>query len=339
MKYLRLVNVLVMVVMVGVALALPAQAQGPTTLDLTPKKPYTIGFVVKALENPFWITLDNFGKDTAKKLGVNLAAYSAGGESKIENEVRIMEDLISQRVDAIVVAPVDSQGIIPAVQDANAAGIPVITVDTASDGGKIANHVATNNILGGELAGLFTVKTLGGKGKVAMLEGVTGQQVARDRKTGFHNIVDKNPDIKVVASQPANWDKALGVNVTENILTANPDLELIYAANDQMALGAIEAVEAAGRQGKVKVVGYDGVQEALEAVKAGRMAATIRQNPETMGVLGIAEAVHLLNGEQVPAWIDTGTDTITSENVDKYLAYKPTVGDLLKKAEIVVYGK
>lgn len=329
-------SVLVSVYLAAAFVVPSAFAQEPPAVakvsDISAKEAYNIGFVIKALENPFWITLDEFGKATGEMLGVNLAAYSAGGESAIENEVRIMEDLISQQVDAIVVAPVDSQGIIPAIEDANAAGIPVITVDTASDGGEIACHVATDNILGGELAGRFTASILNGQGKVAILEGVTGQQVARDRKTGFHNIVDQYPDIEVVASQPANWDKALGLTTAENILTANPDLDLIYACNDQMALGAVEAVEAAGAD--VLVVGYDGVQEALEAVKAGRMAATIRQNPETMGVLGIAEAVLLLNGYELPAWIDTGTDTITTENVDFYLSQKPTVEGLLKNITV-----
>ena len=338
MRYSKFLGLLVVVLTLLAGPVSPLSAQGPVVETVSPagevvaKEAYNIGFVVKTLDNPYWVSLDAFGKETGEKLGVTLAAYSVGGESQIANEISIMEDIIAQGVDAIVLAPVDSKGIIPAVQDANAAGIPVLTVDTASDGGEIATFIATDNVRGAELAGEFTVDVLGGKGKVAILEGITGQQTGRDRLAGFHNIVDKYPDIQVVASQPGNWEKALGLTVAENVLTANPELDLIYACNDQMALGAVEAAKAAGR--KVLIVGFDGVQEALEAVKAGDMAATVKQYPEKMGVLGIAQAVLLLNGQDIPARIDTGTALISADNVEEFLAQQPAVADLMKEAVI-----
>lgn len=337
MCYKKCVGLLVIGLMLVTGHIAPISAQGPvvevvsSVEEVVAKEPYNIGFVVKTLDNPYWVSLDAFGKETGEKLGVTLAAYSVGGESQIANEISIMEDVIAQGVDAIVLAPVDSKGIIPAVQDANAAGIPVLTVDTASDGGDIATFIATDNVKGAELAGKFTVEVLDGKGKVAILEGITGQQTGRDRLQGFHNIVDEYPDIEVVASQPGNWEKALGLTVAENILTANTELDLIYACNDQMALGAVEAAKAAGRD--ILIVGFDGVQEALEAVKGGDMAATIKQYPEKMGVLGIAQAVLLLNGEDIPARIDTGTALISTNNVDEFLAQQPSVDSLLQFIE------
>lgn len=294
-----------------------------------PDKNYTIGFIVKTLDNPYWVTLQQYGIQTGKLLGVNVEAYSAGGESQISNEVRIMEDLIAKKVNAIVVAPVDSNGIIPAIKEANAARIPVFTVDTAAYGGNIDSFIATDNIKGAELAGQFVVDYFKGQpANIGILEGISGQQTARDRLTGFHNIIDKHSNIKVVSSQPANWDKATALNVTENMLTANPKLQLIYASNDIMALGAVAALQSLKRT-DVKVVGFDGQPEAIQAIEKDQMLATVKQYPEKMGVLGISEAVLALNGSKLPSVIDTGTALITKDNAQQFLTKAPSVQELM----------
>ena len=296
-------------------------------------KPYRIGWVMKTLDNPYWVDADEYGKKAAEVLGVELAAYSVGGESLIANEISIMEDLVQMGVDAIVVAPVDSKGIVPAIEAANAAGIPIIVIDTAADGGEFETFVAIDNVKASALDGEAAVKLLDGKGKVAILEGIVGQSTGRERLEGFHSVIDNYPDIEVVASLPAEWDKAKGMAAAEDILTANPDVELIYACNDMMALGAVEAIRAAGKTGEIPVLGFDGVQEALEAVKAGTMAGTSLQNPRIMAVWGLVAAVKVLEGEKLPKRLETPRAWIDQTNVDEFLKPVPPLEEVKEYLE------
>lgn len=170
----------------------------------------------------------------------------------------------------------------------------MITVDRASNGGKVVCHIASDNVAGGRMAGEFVAKLLGGKGKVVELEGIVGTSAARDRGKGFEEAIAKYPGIKLVAKQTANFNRAEGLIVMENILQAHPDIDAVFAQNDEMALGAIEAIKAAGLLGKIYVVGFDAIDDAVEAVKKGEMAATIAQQPYKMGELAVLKAFEYL---------------------------------------------
>jgi ribose transport system substrate-binding protein len=192
---------------------------------------------------------------------------------------------------------------------ANKANIPVIIVDTRADekaltaaGGKVATFIGSDNFDGGKIAGAFLVEKLGGKGNVVVLEGIPGHETGDSRLRGFRESIAKAPGIKIVASQPANWERDQGFNVFQNILQANPTVNALFACSDLMALGATEAIAAAGKTGKIVVVGFDAQPEAREAIKKGTMAATVAQFPTRMGATAVENAARLLRGEKIEAF-------------------------------------
>ena len=179
--------------------------------------------------------------------------------------------------------------------------------------GLIAAFIGSDNFEGGKLAGEFIVKALGGKGSVAILEGIPGHETGDSRLRGFHSVVDGQTGLKIVASQPANWERDQGFNVFQNILQSHPDLKAVFACSDLMALGAVEAIRAAKRD-NIIVVGFDAFSEAQDAVKAGTMHATIAQSPSTMGALAVENALHALRGEPLQENIQVNIKLVTKEN-------------------------
>ena len=178
------------------------------------------------------------------------------------------------------------------------AGIPVITVDRSSNGGEVVSFIASDNMAGGMMAGEFIVEKLGGKGKVVELEGVSGTSAARERGEGFNKAIE-GTDIEVVAKQTADFDRVKGLEVMENILQSQPEIDAVFAHNDEMALGALEAIKASGRE--IMVVGFDATDDAVAAVEAGEMAATVAQQPALIGSMGVETAMKVLNGESIEA--------------------------------------
>ena len=213
-----------------------------------------------------------------------------------------MEDLIQQAVDAILVNPTDADAIVPSVMKANAAGIPVFTIDRGSSGGEVIAHVASDNVAGGKMAAEFLLKAIGNSGKVVELEGIAGTSAARDRGEGFNAVVGAASGVEVVARQTANFNRAEGLSVFENILQAQPEIGGVFAHNDEMILGAIEAAKAAGREGIV-FVGFDAVDDAVAAVKNGSLSATVAQQPAMIGSLGVETAHKHVQGKSVPEYI------------------------------------
>ncbi|MCR4431910.1 MAG: sugar ABC transporter substrate-binding protein [Tepidanaerobacteraceae bacterium] len=282
-------------------------------------KKLTIAVIPKALDSEFWLDVKNGAEKAAQENNVDLIVLAPDKESNVEQQFRIIEDMIQKKVDALLVAPCDSAGVVPFIDKANQANIPVFTVDTNADGGKIVSFVGTDNKLGGKIAGERVIKLLNGKGKVALIVGVPGQQTMRDRAAGFKEALAGAPDIKLVAEQPANSERALAMTVMENILQANPDLNAVFACSTLMAMGAMEAVEAAGKLDQIKVIGFDSQKESLEAIKAGKLDSLVAQSPFNMGYLGVKAAVDYINKKDVSNRIDTGTELVTKENVDKYM--------------------
>ena len=209
-----------------------------------------------------------------------------------------IEDLIQKRVLVILLNPTDSDAVANVVKEADAADIKVISLDRAVNGAQVSSHIASDNVAGGKMAGEFLLNKLGGKGNFVELAGIPGSSAARERGAGFDSVVEGTPGVKVVAKLPADFDRAKGLAVMENILQGNKDIQAVFAQNDEMALGAQRAIEEAGLK-HVAIVGFDATPDAVAAVKAGKLAATVQQKPELIGKMGVDTAKLLIGGKPV----------------------------------------
>lgn len=273
----------------------------------------SIGLAVSTLQNPFFVSLRDGAQEAADAAGVSLSISDAQDDA--QQQADDIQDFITQGVDVIVVNPVDSAAIVPSIEAANDAGIPVITVDRGADGGEVLSHIASDNVLGGQLAGEYLFEQIGGEGQVAQLEGVPGASATNDRGEGFQAALGEADGVELVSSQTANFNREEGYSVAQNLFQANPDLAGLFAQNDEMALGALEAAEEAGLTDLV-VVGFDATDDAVAAVRDGRLAATVAQQPTEMGRLGIEAAVAAASGEDVEAEQPVEVTVVTADNVD-----------------------
>jgi ribose transport system substrate-binding protein len=260
-------------------------------------KEFTIGLSLSTLNNPFFVTLKDGAVKEAEAAGIKLIVSDS--QDNPATEAKNIEDLIVKKVDALLINPTDSSAIAPSVFKANKAGIPVFTVDRSAKQGEVVAHIASDNIAGGMLAAEFLAKQINYKGQVVELEGIAGSSAAIDRGKGFNQVISQHADIKVVAKQTANFNRAEGLRVFENILQAQPEIAGVFAHNDEMILGAVQAAQAAGRDKDIVFVGFDAVDDAVNAVKAGQLAATVAQQPAVIGQLGVKTAVEFLNGKSV----------------------------------------
>ncbi|MEK3798825.1 ribose ABC transporter substrate-binding protein RbsB [Peribacillus sp. FSL H8-0477] len=252
-----------------------------------------IGVSISTLNNPFFVSVKDGIVKEAKKKGMETVVVDAQDDTS--KQISGIEDLILKGVDVLVINPTDSAAISSSVLSANEAGIPVITIDRSAEDGEVATFIASDNVSGGEMAGTYIVEQLGEKANVIELEGVSGASATRERGKGFHNIADKQ--LNVVSSQTAEFDRTKGLTVMENILQGNKDIEAVFAHNDEMALGAIEAIQAAGKD--ILVLGFDGTKDALDAVKEGKLDGTIAQQPALIGEEAVNAAVKILKGDKV----------------------------------------
>jgi ribose transport system substrate-binding protein len=265
---------------------------------VAPTGDYVLGLSLSTLNNPFFVTLGDGAQAAADAAGSELIIVDAQDDPA--QEATNMEDLIQRGVDAIMVNPTDADAIVPSIQKANEAGIPVFTIDRGASGGDVVAHIASDNVAGGMMAGAFLCDALGNSGMVVELEGIAGTSAARDRGQGFNDYMSSEcSGVEIIARQTANFNRAEGLSVFENILQAEPEIDGVFAHNDEMILGAIEAAKAAGRDGEIIFVGFDAVDDAVAAVNAGDLAATIAQQPAVMGQLGVETAVIFLNGGTV----------------------------------------
>jgi ribose transport system substrate-binding protein len=276
------------VVATGVVVAL-ALAMG---LGAAAAPKYTVGLSISTLNNPFFVDLRDAQNDAAR-------------------QASSIEDLIARKVNLVIINPTDSDAIVPTIKKLNAAKIPVITVDRGANGGDIVEHIASDNVAGGMMAAEYVGKRLNGKGNVVMLEGIAGTSAARDRGKGFRDGLKKYPGITLVASQTADFDRAKGLQVMENILQAQKKIDAVFAQNDEMALGAIQAIAAARRDKEMFVVGFDAIADAMKAVQDGKLAATIAQQPKEMGRLAVEAAAKALGGQTLPKFTPVPLKLIT----------------------------
>ncbi len=269
-----------------------------------------IGLSISTLNNPFFVTLVEGAKKAAVELKVGLTVVDAGDD--VAKQASDIEDLVSKNVGILIVNAVDSDALTGAVKAAKAKGVKVISVDRAINGVEVDCQIASDNVAGAELATQYIVDKLGEGVVTAELQGTMGSSAAIDRGKGFHNVADAK--LKVVASQTANFNRAEGMSVMENMLQANGDIAAVFAANDEMALGAIEASAGAGK--KVMVVGFDATDDAIAAIKAGRMAASIAQQPALIGETAVRAAADIANGKTVAKNIPVKVTLVNADNVE-----------------------
>ena len=263
-----------------------------------------IGFSVSTLNNPFFVTLTEGARKAATENNVELVVVDAGDDAA--KQTSDIEDLVSRNVGVLIVNPVDSDAVAPAVKSAMSQGIKVIAVDRGVNGVDVDCQIASDNVAGARMATEYLMELVGEGAKVAELQGVPGASATIDRGEGFHQVADKS--LQVAASQTANFNRAEGMTVMENILQSDGAIKGVFAHNDEMALGAVEAVAASGKD--IKIVGFDATDDAQKAVKDGKMAATVAQKPDKMGETAIGTAVKIMAGETVEKFIPVEVELI-----------------------------
>jgi len=279
-----------------------------------------VALVLKTLNSPFFIDMERGAKEAAQRLGMDLTVQAAEREVDVDKQMQIIENLIQTGIKVLVVTPSGSKEIAPAIAKANAAGIRVIVVDTrvdpksaAESGAKVETYVGSDNYEGGRIAGKYLVEATSGKATVAVLEGIPGHETGDQRLRGFKDAVKDAKGIRIVASQTANWERDQGFTVFQNMLEAHPEIDAVFSCNDMMALGAVEAIAARGKTGKIRVVGYDAVEDARKAIRDGAILASVAQFPSEMGRVAIESADKLLKGQPVPAEQLVRIDLVTKD--------------------------
>jgi ribose transport system substrate-binding protein len=281
-----------------------------------------MAMVLKTLNNPFFVDMQRGAEEAAKRLGVDLTVQAAERETDVEKQMQIIENLVETGVNALAVAPSGSKEVVTAVAKANAASIPVVIVDDKVDAQAAKDagvhweaYVGSDNVEGGRIAGRYLVQITNGTTNVALLEGIPGHQTGDARLKGFKEAIQASPGVKIVASQTANWERDQGFNVFQNMMQAHPDIDAVFACNDMMALGAVEAIRAAGKTGKIRVIGFDAIDDARKAIAAGTMDGSVAQFPSEMGRIAVENAVKLIHHEPVQAETGTKLEMITKANV------------------------
>lgn len=277
---------------------------GCTPKDSGAKK---IGLIVSTLNNPFFVDLKTGVENKAKELGYEVVVLDSQNDPA--KEVSNMEDISVKNVDIVLLNPVDSDSAIASVMIANNNDLPVITVDRAANGGKVLSHVASDNIAGGKMAADFLMDKLNKKGNIVELEGIAGSSATRDRGAGFEEGIKKS-EFELVAKQSADFDRTKGLSVMENIIQSKDNIDAVFAQNDEMALGAQKALEAANMK-NVLVVGFDATEDAVESVKKGKMAATVAQQPILIGETAVDAVHNVLIGKDIDNYIPVELKLIT----------------------------
>lgn len=266
-----------------------------------PGSSHKLALIVKTRNNPFFDPMIKAAEAEAKTLGCTLEVQAPAQETDKERQFAIVQDVSARGVEAIMIAPADSKGIVPALKQAADKKILVVNLDNRVDkdaasaaGLSLDSYVGADNEEGGRMAGQAMVDALGGSGKVAVLEGIRGADNAEARKRGFQEGVQGKLD--VVASDTAEWDTQKAYAKFQSMLARHPEIQGVFCANDKMALGVIKAIKEAGKAGQIVVIGYDNIPDVKPYLESGEMAATIEQHPDLMGKYGVRAAVGVLEG-------------------------------------------
>jgi ribose transport system substrate-binding protein len=273
-----------------------------------------IGAALLTQTHVFYQDMIKAMQDEAKNESLTLDLQIAEFDSRKQNDQ--IETLIAQGVSALLIAPVDSAAMAPAIQAAQAKNIPVFTVDIAAHGVEVTSHVASDNEKGGRLLGEYLAKLLGGKGKIAIIDHPIVASV-QERTKGFTEAIAKFPEIQIVQRPAGEGQRDKALRVCQDLLQAQPDLNAIFGINDDSALGALAAVESAGLQDKIVIVGFDGTPEARDAIKAGRaLKADAVQFPDRIGAKAIRLVATVLAGETVPKLAPVDVEIIDAASLN-----------------------
>jgi ribose transport system substrate-binding protein len=310
-------------VLVG-ALAATACGRG----DHSSSSDFKIAIVTRNFTNPYWAALRDGALAEASKLGVKVTVQAGQSETDADGENAQISTMAAQGFNCFGVVPVNGTNVITPLTAVARKNIPILDLDTQIDptaskaaGVSYASFIGSDNVQAGQTAGQEMLKALGGTGKVAVLQGIAGEQNGVNRDQGFSQAVAGKLDI--VQKAPADYEQDKGLQVTEAILKAHPDITGIYAANDTMGLGAAQAIKNAGKTGQIKVISTDGIQAALDAIKAGTLDGTVTQYPYAEGQLAVQSCLVQHQGKKLPARVVSPIAFISKDNVDQQISAFP----------------
>lgn len=313
---------------VGVGAAVTGASLAATSQQAAPKAKYTIAVVPKSVGLFYWGSVHAGAAAAAKHFGVNIVWKGTADETDVTGQVNILQDFINKHISGIAFAATDAHALVPTTKTALKAHIPVVSIDSGISPQSVP-LVATDNIKAAGKAADLLAKQLHGHGKVALLPFVPSAATSIQRQEGFEKELKKYPGMKLVAVQYDQSDVNKALSVMQDILTAHPDLNGVFAANEPGVIGTIHALIGAGKIGKVKVIGFDNAPDEVTALGQGQISALIVQNPYKIGYEGVAEVVSLLHHKTVPHILDTGAIVATKANMNQpaihRLLYPPTL--------------
>ncbi len=282
---------------------------------------YQIAVVPKSVSFDFWNSVRSGAEAAAAELdSVEVIWKGTSSESDIAGQVQIVESFINQGVDALVIAAADSRGLVPVLRQATEQGITVVTIDSNTEPQVGASFIATDNVAAARKAADLIAERTGGQGKVALVPYIAGASTSNERERGFEEGLSQHEGLDLVAKQYSDSDYTRAMSVTEDILTAHPDLDALFAANEPSVLGAAQAIKSRGLADQVTLVGFDASPREIEGVREGTIAGLIVQDPYRMGYEGVMRAYQAINGQSVPERVDSGSTVVTQENLDAFLA-------------------
>jgi ribose transport system substrate-binding protein len=278
--------------------------------------------VLKTLSSPYWKYVEAGAKAAGKDLGANVTVVGPSAESQIMEQVNMIQDSLSKSPSALVVSPSQPSTVVPVLEKAEQSKIPVLLIDTDANLKNKQSFIGTDNYTAGKAAGKQLVSLLQKGDKVALIAGALGNSATDTRIKGAKEELEK-AGMKIVAEQPADSDKTKAMSVMENILQKNPDVKGVFSANDDMAIGALRAIDSKGL--KIPVIGTDGTVEAVQSILDGKLAGTVAQNPYEMGYQGVKNALKVIDGKKIEKRIDSGIDVITKDNAQKKLDFLQSI--------------
>jgi len=284
-----------------------------------------IAVIPKATTHFFWQSVRAGAEKAGAEAGVEIFWNGPERESDREKQIQIVEDFIALKVSGIVLAPNDSEALVPSVEKIYDRNIPCVIIDSGIDTDKIVSFAATDNYKGGEIAARRMGKILSGKGKIIVVKYMPGSASTTNRENGFIDTIKKEfPGIEIVDSKYGMDTRETALQATEDLLTRNANLDGLYACNASTSAGALSALGSQGRAGKIKMVGFDADQMLVDGLKAGVVDSLVVQNPYKMGYEGVKTVLAKLDGKDVPKRIDTGVELVTKERLAE-----PKIKDLL----------
>lgn len=292
---------------------------------------YNVGALIITLTNPFWVTVQKGFSDVAADYGFEVDVLAAPSESDTAGQLNFLETMVNKNYDALAISPITPYNLIPGVESATRRNIPVVSVGTwldeevAAESGAQVEAVYSSDFEGqGYLGGKYIVEELSenGGGKVAIIEGIPGASQGEARKAGAIRAFAEDSSIELISTQPGDWDRTKALNITMNLIQANPDLKGIFCANDTMALAAVEALKAVGKKDQVVVVGVDYIPEALTSMQAGELDASVAQSPYLFGYIGGLAALKVLEGQELPQDVSIPIALVTQDNWENYADWK-----------------